>query len=356
MFIKSGNIVQVIEEENSVCSKTLENTNYVLKQDKNGNYYLEKASKFNIPEKIYGNLTKKAHHIFKMYKKRLIDKKSTGVLLSGQKGSGKSLLAKCISNIALEENIPTIIISSSYYGEEFNTFMQSLKNPCIVLFDEFDKLYESKHQQQLLSLLDGAFNTACLYLFTINDQRKIDMNLFNRPGRIFYHLNFNGMKDDEIIEYCNEKLKDKKFIQNIIAFSNLFYEFNFDMLQCLVDELNEFPEEGFESAIEFINAKPNTHEQWTFYVEIYKDNEPCEPELKKIDFNPFVSEMVLFFTDKDGNEDNLSISNENLVKFDSKNKKFVFEYDNIRVVLRKIGSYFPESNVMFESIKNMMHD
>ncbi|HRZ82907.1 MAG TPA: hypothetical protein P5069_10620, partial [Candidatus Hydrogenedentes bacterium] len=41
--------------------------------------------------------------------------------------------------------------------EAFNTFMQAIEQPLVVLFDEFEKVYDDQEQQALLTLLDGVY-------------------------------------------------------------------------------------------------------------------------------------------------------------------------------------------------------
>jgi len=63
--------------------------------------------------------------------------------LVGEKGSGKTLLAKYISIAAAKERgIPTIVINHPFHGDEFNLFMQSIQEPVIVLMDEFEKIHD----------------------------------------------------------------------------------------------------------------------------------------------------------------------------------------------------------------------
>jgi hypothetical protein len=87
----------------------------------------------------------------------------------------------------------------------------------------------------------------------------------NRPGRIFYLLDFRGLDIDFITEYCEENLNDKGQIENVCRVSSLFTEFNFDMLKALVEEMNRFKETAQE-AMKMLNAKPQTDDSGRFKV------------------------------------------------------------------------------------------
>jgi len=61
---------------------------------------------------------------------------STGVLLCGQKESGKTLTTKYISSEDMKLNMPTLVVTSAY-GVRFNKVMQGTNLHCY--FDEYEK-------------------------------------------------------------------------------------------------------------------------------------------------------------------------------------------------------------------------
>jgi hypothetical protein len=77
----------------------------------------------------------------------------------------------------------------------------------------------------------------------------------NRPGRIFYSLDFKGLEQDFIIEYCEDNLANKTYIQGVCRVAAMFDQFNFDMLKALVEEMNRYNESPSES-MKMLNAKP----------------------------------------------------------------------------------------------------
>ena len=79
-------------------------------------------------------------------------------------------------------------------------------------------------------------------MLTINSYSKIDTNLKNRPGRIFYSFDYAGLTETEIAQFCEDRLHDQSQIDNICKLSLLFDRFNFDMLKGLVEEMNRYGE------------------------------------------------------------------------------------------------------------------
>jgi hypothetical protein len=92
----------------------------------------------------------------------------------------------------------------------------------------------------------------------------------NRPGRIFYLLDFKGLEVDFITEYCHDNLDDITQIENVCRCSTMFMEFNFDMLKALVEEMNRYSESAQE-AIKMLNAKPQANDGGRFDVKLVVD-------------------------------------------------------------------------------------
>lgn len=231
-------------------------------------FYLTALPSFELPKKIYGNLTTQAGRILKTFNDR---PKTTGVLLSGEKGSGKTLLTKQICINAAEEGIPTLVVNAPFSGDPFNTFLQSITQPCILLFDEFEKVYEDESQQGLLTLFDGIFTTRKLILLTTNEYAKINGHLQNRPGRIYYNLTFTGLDNDFIMEYGKDNLKNSSHINGLGVVSSMVKPMSFDILQAIVEECNRYDESPVKT-MEILNVKDYASYEDTYVVTMVSKN------------------------------------------------------------------------------------
>lgn len=215
-------------------------------------FYLEKAEDFTLPTKLYGDTTKNAGRIISTFLDRA---GTTGVLLQGDKGSGKTLLSKCVSIEAAKIGVPTIIVNNPFKGDDFNEFIQNITQPAIIQVDEFEKVYDEESQTALLTLMDGLFSSKKMFMLTVNDTSKVNSFMRNRPGRIFYSIAFGGVDTDFIREYCQDRLDDKTQIPSVIRLSMMYMRFSFDMLQAVVEEMNRYKETAAD-AIKLLNAKP----------------------------------------------------------------------------------------------------
>jgi SpoVK/Ycf46/Vps4 family AAA+-type ATPase len=315
-----------------------------------GPLYLEMIDSFEIKGKKYGDLNKNTDRILNTFMSRTA---STGVMLAGEKGSGKSLLAKNLAVVAARDfDIPCIVINAPWVGDKFNSFIQSIEQPVVILFDEFEKVYDSDDQEKALTLLDGVFPSKKLFVLTCNDKWRIDQHMRNRPGRLFYMLDFKGLDANFITEYCNDNLKEdlQKHTEKLCQIASLFSQFNFDMLKATVEEMNRY-DEAPEASLRMLNVKPEFDSGNKFTMKVICNGEEVKAddmERQEWSGNPLqgaisvhIKEFDESSKDVDGDMDwdwgTIRFTSADIKKIDSQAGKFVFaNADGVQLVLSKV--------------------
>jgi len=271
-YIKQGNNIRVTREGNVPITKDLPVGTYVLKIDDAG-YFLEKIDNFTMPPKLYGDTLRFSDRIFNTFQDR---SGPTGVMLTGEKGSGKTLLAKHLSLTAAKHGYSTIVVNQNFTDDGFHTLIQSIDQPAVIMFDEFEKVYsEIEEQQSVLTLLDGIFNSKKLFMLTCNDRWRVDVHMRNRPGRLYYMLDFDGLDTKFVREYCEDNLVNKEHIEKVCAVSLVFDRFNFDMLKAIVEEMNRYNETP-QQVLRMINARPEFSNNTNFDVRVFHGRRPID--------------------------------------------------------------------------------
>jgi len=231
------------------------------------------------------------------------------------------------------------------------------------MFDEFEKIYDKEEQEELLTLLDGIYSSKKLFLITSNDKWRVDQHMRNRPGRIFYMVEFKGLDGDFIREYCNDNLNNKAHIETIVSIASVFSAFNFDMLKAMVEEMNRYNETP-QDAMRILNVKVEFDSGAQYTVEIYKGDKKAtrtSPSVwngsplggKEIGINYYfetkrekpvgtIEEQAeeTATCEEDNGWHDTDFSADNLVKLDSKAGHFIFEKDGATLILSKQQSRY----------------
>lgn len=216
---------------------------YVVRFSDRRGFYLSKYVDMDVnEEKVYGVHDDKVEKVMASFAEM---SRSLGVILSGDKGIGKSLFAKMLSAEAIRRGIPVIVVDTYING--IASYIESIEQEAMILFDEFDKTFgevrakdgESSPQTSLLTLFDGLSGGKKLFVVTCNELRKLNEYLINRPGRFHYHLRFEYPSALEIREYLGDKLAEefRGEIDNVVSFA-CKVSLNYDCLRSIAFELN----------------------------------------------------------------------------------------------------------------------
>ena len=214
---------------------------YVVRFNPKKGFYLEKYSEFQMTEsKIYGIHLDKVHKVLKSFE---AFNRNLGVILSGDKGIGKSLFARLLGKEAVNNGVPVIIVDG--FIEGIGSFIDSINQEVMILFDEFDKTFARGRddavdpQASMLSLFDGVAQGKKLFVVTCNELRGLNGFLVNRPGRFHYHFRFEYPSAEDIRNYLHDKLIPEAYsaIEDVVNFSKRV-ALNYDCLRAIAFELN----------------------------------------------------------------------------------------------------------------------
>ena len=172
VFLRRGDFYTQTEDNFSVQNVLDEGIYRVVKNPITNELFLERiGDTFTFGFKLYGVDEKLISHVIDMYNKQP-SKKNIGVLLNGAKGTGKTVTAKIIAN---RLGLPIIICDTPYPG--LPQFLASIAHDCVFFFDEFEKNFrlecgddENCAGEELLSIMDGAYNSDNCHVFPKNDR------------------------------------------------------------------------------------------------------------------------------------------------------------------------------------------
>lgn len=191
--------------------------------------------KFEFPSKIYGYDKPFINRVIRSYNEN-DPNKQLGVILNGTKGAGKTLTAKLICT---EINLPVILIGT--YFENIPNFIASIDFPCVIMIDEYEKLFseDAERDAVLLQCLDGpqAPASKCLFLLTMNELY-INENMKNRPSRIRYIKQYRDLPKETILEIIEDRLKDQSKKEGLIDGLRSLELITTDLLIQIIEEVN----------------------------------------------------------------------------------------------------------------------
>lgn len=237
--VNSGNTYTIYDNSIQLLTSLPPQT-YLVNFDKQTGFFLSKYADIQVSEKMYGvhnNKLTKVMSAFDVFERNL------GVILSGDKGIGKSSFAKLLAVECVNSGIPVVIVNTYIPG--IAEYLASFDQTVMVLFDEFDKTFKSGKdssrdaQAEMLTLFDGLAQGKKMFVVTCNALTGLNDFLVNRPGRFHYHFRFGYPTAEDIREYLSDKVDEKYHseINRVVSFSRKL-DLNYDCLRAIAFELN----------------------------------------------------------------------------------------------------------------------
>ena len=132
-IVQSGSAFQIYKGEDLKTFGTLPVGTYEVSFSKQRGFFLTSHEDLEVNEKIYGSIESRIDKVLKSFE---LTNRNFGIILSGKKGSGKSLFARQLSKAI---KLPVILVTSYIPG--ISTFLAAIDQSVMVLFDEFDKTF-----------------------------------------------------------------------------------------------------------------------------------------------------------------------------------------------------------------------
>lgn len=243
-IIQNGNIFSVVSFQAQY--EKLPKGIYILNYDENRGFHLSKKDELPQPKKLYGD-----HSITKRWMTSWNNcEKNMGIILSGTKGTGKTVTAQ---KFCIESGLPVILITQAWSGPAFINFITSPDlGEFICFIDEFEKIYNENNREDqgsaidLMSMMDGNYNTKIIFLLTVNTFR-INEYLINRLNRIKYKKEYGDYLDADVVDsVIADLLNDKKYTESIHKFFDRIGILTFDLLVNIIKEINIFDQDAME--------------------------------------------------------------------------------------------------------------
>ena len=237
---------------------------YVVRYNEEDGFSLEEYGEIGVVKNVYGQHQKKIEKAFHAFENM---DRNLGILLSGDKGIGKTLFLKMLAREAVKRGMVVIVVDRYYYG--IDSFLIKIRQECVILFDEYEKRFGesnntrsvnnigfpigmdrfgpienifssmNSHQTELLELFDGISGGKKMFVLTCNDISSINNYLIDRPGRIHYHFRFTYPSTKDIMHYLKDNVKPEYHsqIQPLLNYS-LFTKISYDSLRAIAFEIN----------------------------------------------------------------------------------------------------------------------
>ncbi len=301
-------------------------------------FYLEKiADSFVFNYKLYGLNQDFINYVLKTYNNTT---GNLGVLLTGIKGTGKSVVAKELCNYL---NLPVIIVKkmNSKTADMINYLSTSINFECIFFFDEYEKEFEES--SVILSFMDGVYNSIHrkVFLLTTNSLN-VDKNLIGRPSRIRYRKSFDNLPEDVTKEILNDILEDKTFIDKVIDLTHSMQIVTIDLIKAIATDINIHG--NIDTIKNVFNIEFSKFSYAFNWIKFKKSRFRSVSSFNKDTINSIVEEFSKYKKLK------LDTTSENVDFIDNFNQKFYIDYDSTiedkELQYLKAGDKFSDCTIM----------
>lgn len=250
-ILKLGARLSVIDGDDVEIMDALPPAVYSMKFSKLQGFWFEPMTLEPFSGKVYGEQLRMAEKVERRY--RAVEGRNLGVLLSGPKGTGKSLFVRNLA-AKLSAEMPVVVVKENG-GQPMLSELASLKGRAVIVFDEFEKMFRAdaaasngcntrendiREQETALSFFDGVeTRQEKLLLLTVNETYSLSRLLLGRPGRIHYHFRMVLPTAEEIEDYLADNLgANVPGDRRVVAAKLASRAVSWDSLEAVTTELN----------------------------------------------------------------------------------------------------------------------
>lgn len=248
---------------------------YTLQWTPQLGFYLEETHEgFKFGHKIYGASNKFVERVVKTYNNT---NNNLGILLSGVKGTGKSVDGKLIVNAFLKQQIPCIIIPQAY--DNIQDYISKIPQEVSLFFDEFEKMYPADYNNSadVLTVMEGVRDNGIRRIFILTTNKTfINDNLLERPGRLRYHQKYEDLSLEVIEEIIDDLLEHKDLRKVTIDYISGLKTITVDIVRSIISEVNIHQEDPKEfghlfnikkedKRVDIIRIDPKTKEETIWF-------------------------------------------------------------------------------------------
>ena len=261
IYGKSGDIIYLTGKPDNQINLLPPAVYEIIKHIEIGTCLRKTQDKFNLPSDLFDFEDWFVDRVIKAFNE---NDKNTGILLSGLKGTGKTVTAKAICN---KLRLPVLLVKDMF---DISGFINSINQDIIIFWDEFDKFEFDEENEQIVSfltLMDGVYTNKHKRLFILTANKDYLMPMLEaRPSRIRYHRQYSSLSLAAIEAIIDKNLINKTHKPALINLLRGVQDITFDVAKEIVAEVNIF------DSVEKIEEIFNYTKRYQFYnIDVFNE-------------------------------------------------------------------------------------
>jgi len=231
----SGNI-HVHRQASTDMTTRLEPGEYEIKFNGENFFIRERSTEVNPTSDVTQTALDRSNMIYSAFLSRKGE--STGAILHGIHGGGKTLISELITINAIKDEIPVIHVNEYVIGD-FMRDVISTVGRCVLVFDEIDRTHGPSQLNKLTSFFSDSSIKDTLFILTTNNVEKLPAVFNDRPGRFLFKMAFDGctLEDLSVLTFSPryEKVQWASGINDFLGIYTSVVRPSYDVLKAVMD-------------------------------------------------------------------------------------------------------------------------